>query len=145
MELFNLTSTPGSRKSKKRVARGRASGNGKTAGRGENGQNSRSGGGTRPGFEGGQMPLFRRVPKRGFNNVNRKEYEIINLDYLNNLEDTTITMETLIESGKCKGNLSGIKVVGNGSINKALNIKVNKFTASAKKAIEEAGGTCEEV
>jgi len=144
MELYNLTSTPGSRKSKKRVARGRASGNGKTAGRGENGQNSRSGGGTRPGFEGGQMPLFRRVPKRGFNNVNRKEYEIVNLDYLNTLEGD-VTMETLVQSGKCKGNLSGIKVVGNGELNKALNVKVSKFTASAKKAIEAAGGSCEEV
>lgn len=145
MELFNLERTQGSAKSKKRVARGRASGHGKTAGRGENGQNSRSGGGTRPGFEGGQMPLFRRVPKRGFNNVNRKEYEIVNLDFLNSFEGTEVTVEALIANGKCKGNKTGIKIVGNGTLSKALNVKVNKFTTSAKEAIIAAGGSVEEV
>lgn len=145
MELFNLERTKGSVSKRKRVARGRASGHGKTAGRGENGQNSRSGGGTRPGFEGGQMPLFRRVPKRGFNNVNRKEFEIVNLDFLNSLNETEITIKTLIGSGKCKGNKSGIKIVGNGTLTKALNVKVNKFTKSAKEAIVAAGGSVEEV
>lgn len=145
MELFNLERTAGSTKSKKRVARGRASGNGKTAGRGENGQKSRSGGKVRLGFEGGQMPLFRRVPKRGFNNVNRKEYEVVNLDFLNSVEGTEVTIATLIGSGKCKGNKTGIKIVGNGSLTKALTVKANKFTASAKEAIIAAGGSVEEV
>lgn len=143
MELHNLEYTKGARHSKKRVARGRASGHGKTAGRGENGQNSRSGGGTRPGFEGGQMPLFRRVPKRGFNNVNRKEFAIVNLDYLNSLEVSEITPETLVDNKRIKNMKSGLKIVGSGQVNKPLTVKAHKFTKSAQEAILAAGGKVE--
>jgi len=144
MKLHELKPAVGSRKERNRVGRGIASGNGKTAGKGHKGQNARSGGGVRPGFEGGQNPLFRRLPKRGFTNVNRKEYAIVNLDTLNRFEDgAEITPALLIETGVVSKELAGIKILGNGTLNKKLNVKAHKFSASAKEAIENAGGTTE--
>ncbi|MFS0675121.1 50S ribosomal protein L15 [Ornithinibacillus sp. 179-J 7C1 HS] len=144
MKLHELKPAEGSRKERNRVGRGTSSGNGKTSGRGHKGQNARSGGGVRPGFEGGQMPLFQRLPKRGFTNINRKEYAIVNLDVLNQFEDgTEITPELLIESGVVKNVKSGIKVLGNGSVENKYTVKAHKFSASAKAAIEEAGGKTE--
>jgi len=144
MKLHELSPAPGSNKAVKRVGRGHGSGHGKTAGKGHKGQNARSGGGVRPGFEGGQNPLFRRLPKRGFTNVNRKEYAIVNLDTLNRFEDgAEITPALLIETGVVSKELAGIKILGNGTLNKKLNVKAHKFSASAKEAIENAGGTTE--
>ncbi|WP_047983270.1 50S ribosomal protein L15 [Ornithinibacillus californiensis] len=144
MKLHELKPAEGSRKERNRVGRGTSSGNGKTSGRGHKGQNARSGGGVRPGFEGGQMPLFQRLPKRGFTNINRKEYAIVNLDVLNRFEDgTEITPELLIESGVVKNVKAGIKVLGNGSVENKYTVKAHKFSASAKAAIEEAGGKTE--
>ncbi|HWI49640.1 MAG TPA: 50S ribosomal protein L15, partial [Rummeliibacillus sp.] len=123
---------------------GIATGNGKTSGRGHKGQNSRSGGGVRPGFEGGQNPLFRRLPKRGFTNINRKEYAIVNLDALNRFEEgTEVTPALLVETGVVGKEKAGIKVLGNGSLDKKLSVKAHKFSASAKAAIENAGGNIE--
>lgn len=142
--LNELKPNPGARHSKKRVGRGQASGQGKTAGRGSKGQNSRSGGGVRPGFEGGQLPLFMRIPKRGFNNVNRKEYAIVNLDDLNQFENgTVVTPELLIEKKIVKKVYSGIKILGQGSLEKKLTVKANKFSNAATESIEKAGGTVE--
>lgn len=142
--LNELKPNPGARHSKKRVGRGQASGQGKTAGRGSKGQNSRSGGGVRPGFEGGQLPLFMRIPKRGFNNVNRKEYAIVNLDDLNQFENgTVVTPELLIEKNIVKKVYSGIKILGQGSLDKKLTVKANKFSSAAVESIEKAGGTVE--
>jgi len=136
MKLHELKPAEGSRKQRNRVGRGIGSGNGKTAGKGHNGQNARSGGGVRPGFEGGQNPLFRRLPKRGFTNINRKEYAIVNLDTLNRFEDgAEVTTALLLETGLVSNEKAGIKVLGNG--------KAHKFSASAKEAIENAGGTTE--
>ncbi|MFC5540823.1 MAG: 50S ribosomal protein L15 [Bacilli bacterium] len=144
MKLHELKPAEGSRKKRNRVGRGIGSGNGKTAGRGHKGQNARSGGGVRPGFEGGQNPLFRRLPKRGFTNVNRKEYAIVNLDALNRFEDgAEITPALLIETGVVSKEKAGIKILGNGTLNKKLTVKAHKFSASAKEAIENAGGTAE--
>lgn len=144
MKLHELEPAAGSRKVRNRVGRGMATGNGKTSGRGHKGQNSRSGGGVRPGFEGGQNPLFRRLPKRGFTNINRKEFAIVNLDALNRFEDgTEVTPALLIESGVVGNEKSGIKILGNGSLDKKLSIKAHKFSASAKEAIENAGGNIE--
>ena len=127
-----------------KLCEGIGSGNGKTAGRGHKGQNSRSGGGVRPGFEGGQNPLFRRLPKRGFTNINRKEYAIVNLDTLNRFEEgAEVTTALLLESGLVSNEKAGIKVLGNGTLNKKLTVKAHKFSASAKEAIENAGGTIE--
>lgn len=127
-----------------RVGRGPGSGNGKTSGRGQKGQNSRSGGGVRLGFEGGQTPLYRRLPKRGFTNFTRKEYAIVNLDVLNNFENgTEVTPALLIECGAIKKELCGVKVLGNGELNKALTVKAAKFSKSAQEAIEKAGGKAE--
>ncbi|MEG0381405.1 MAG: 50S ribosomal protein L15, partial [Kurthia sp.] len=132
------------RKERNRVGRGMATGNGKTSGRGHKGQNSRSGGGVRPGFEGGQNPLYRRLPKRGFTNINRKEFAIVNLDVLNRFEEgTEVTPALLIETGVVGNEKSGIKILGNGSLDKKLSIKAHKFSASAKEAIENAGGNIE--
>ncbi|MBU5594657.1 50S ribosomal protein L15 [Amphibacillus sp. MSJ-3] len=132
------------RKQRNRVGRGTSSGNGKTAGRGHKGQNARSGGGVRPGFEGGQMPLFQRLPKRGFTNINRKEYAIVNLSALNKFEEgTEVTPELLLEAGLVSKVRAGIKVLGNGTIEKKLTVKAHKFSASAKEAIEKAGGQTE--
>lgn len=144
MKLHELKPAEGSRKERNRVGRGMSSGNGKTSGRGHKGQKARSGGGTRPGFEGGQMPLFQRLPKRGFTNINRKNYSIVNIDALNRFEEgTEITPELLLEAGTVSKLNDGIKVLGNGKIEKKLTVKAHKFSASAKEAIEAAGGKTE--
>ncbi|AEB31079.1 MAG: 50S ribosomal protein L15 [Carnobacterium sp.] len=144
MKLHELQPAEGSRKVRNRVGRGTSSGNGKTSGRGQKGQNSRSGGGVRLGFEGGQTPLFRRVPKRGFTNINRKEYAIVNLDTLNRFEDgTVVTPALLIETKVIKSEKSGIKVLGNGQVERKLTVKASKFSQAAKEAIEAAGGSIE--
>lgn len=150
LELFQFRSrhelqpAPGSRKERNRVGRGIGSGNGKTSGKGHKGQNARSGGGVRIGFEGGQTPLFRRLPKRGFTNIHRKEYAIVNLEALNRFEDgTEVTPELLLETGVVSKLKAGIKVLGNGELTKKLTVKAHKFSASAKEAIEAAGGTTE--
>ncbi|GEK30769.1 50S ribosomal protein L15 [Kurthia zopfii] len=144
MKLHELEPAAGSRKERNRVGRGMATGNGKTSGRGHKGQNSRSGGGVRPGFEGGQNPLFRRLPKRGFTNINRKEFAIVNLDALNRFEEgTEVTPALLVETGVVGNEKSGIKILGNGTLDKKLSIKAHKFSASAKEAIENAGGNTE--
>ncbi|WP_042478656.1 50S ribosomal protein L15 [Bacillus ndiopicus] len=144
MKLHELKPAEGSRKVRNRVGRGIGSGNGKTAGKGHKGQNARSGGGVRPGFEGGQNPLFRRLPKRGFTNINRKEYAIVNLDALNRFEDgAEVTAALLVETGIVSNEKAGIKVLGNGTLTKKLTVKAHKFSASAKEAIENAGGTTE--
>ncbi|MEK4427460.1 50S ribosomal protein L15 [Solibacillus sp. FSL K6-1523] len=144
MKLHELKPAEGSRKVRNRVGRGIGSGNGKTSGKGHKGQNSRSGGGVRPGFEGGQNPLFRRLPKRGFTNINRKEYAIVNLDALNRFEDgAEVTPALLLEIGVVSNEKAGIKILGHGTLNVKLNVKAHKFSASAKEAIENAGGTTE--
>ncbi|WP_096155958.1 MULTISPECIES: 50S ribosomal protein L15 [Bacillus] len=144
MKLHELKPAEGSRKVRNRVGRGTGSGNGKTSGKGHKGQNARSGGGVRPGFEGGQTPLFQRLPKRGFTNIHRKEYAIINLDALNRFEDgTEVTPELLIETGLVSKLNAGLKVLGNGSIEKKLTVRAHKFSSSAKEAIEAAGGSVE--
>ena len=144
MKLHELKPAEGSRKVRNRVGRGIGSGNGKTAGRGTKGQNSRSGGGVRPGFEGGQNPLFRRLPKRGFTNINRKEYAIVNLDALNRFEDgAEVTPALLLEIGVVSNEKAGIKILGHGTLSTKLTVKAHKFSASAKEAIENAGGTTE--
>ncbi|MCM3598860.1 50S ribosomal protein L15 [Metabacillus idriensis] len=144
MKLHELKPAEGSRKTRNRVGRGTGSGNGKTSGKGHKGQNARSGGGVRPGFEGGQTPLFRRLPKRGFTNINRKDFAIVSLDKLNLFEDgTEVTTELLLEAGMISKVRSGVKVLGNGKLEKKLTVKANKFSASAKEAIEAAGGTVE--
>lgn len=144
MKLHELKSNEGSRKSRKRVGRGMASGHGKTSGKGHKGQNARSGGGVRLGFEGGQTPLFQRLPKRGFTNINKKEYAIVNLDTLNRFdENTEVTPELLVETGVVSKIKSGVKVLANGSIDKKLNVKAHKFSTAAKEAIEAAGGKIE--
>ncbi len=144
MELHELKPSVGSRKERKRKGRGVATGNGKTAGKGHKGQNARSGGGVRPGFEGGQMPIFRRLPKRGFKNPNRTEYAIVNLDTLSLFEEgTEVTPELLVETGAVKNAKNGIKVLGNGSLERKLTVKAHKFSGSAKEAIVAAGGTTE--
>ncbi|EEA8173016.1 50S ribosomal protein L15 [Listeria monocytogenes] len=144
MKLHELKPSEGSRKERNRVGRGTGSGNGKTSGRGHKGQKARSGGGVRLGFEGGQLPLFRRIPKRGFTNINRKEFAIVNLDVLNRFEDgTEVTPELLVETGILRNEKSGIKILSNGNIEKKLTVKANKFSAAAKEAIEAAGGKTE--
>ena len=144
MKLHELKPAEGSRKVRNRVGRGIGSGNGKTSGRGHKGQNARSGGGVRPGFEGGQNPLFRRLPKRGFTNINRKEYAIVNLDALNRFEDgAEVTPALLLETGIVSNEKAGIKILGHGTLSTKLTVKAHKFSASAKEAIENAGGTTE--
>jgi large subunit ribosomal protein L15 len=144
MKLHELKPAEGSRHNKKRVGRGTGSGHGKTSGRGHDGQKSRSGGGVRLGFEGGQNPLARRLPKRGFTNPTRKEYAIINLDVLNNFEEgTVVTPELLKEKGYVKQVKDGVKVLGNKEINVALTIKANKFSQTAVSKIAAAGGRTE--
>ena len=132
-------------KTRKRVGRGAGSGLGKTSGKGHKGQNARSGGGVRPGFEGGQLPLFRRLSKRGFNNYNfRTVYATVNVSDLNTFaENTVVTPELLIESGLVTKQLDGIKVLGNGELSKKLIVKANVFSKSAKEKIEAAGGKTE--
>ena len=144
MELSNLRPAEGSKHSDNfRRGRGHGSGNGKTAGKGHKGQKARSGA-PRPGFEGGQMPLYRRLPKRGFKNRNTKEIVGINLGALEKFEDgSTVSVQTLIESGVVKNPRDGVKILGNGELTKKLNVKVNSFSAAAKEKIEALGGTCE--
>ncbi|CAJ1318000.1 50S ribosomal protein L15 [Paenibacillus sp. PK4536] len=144
MKLHELSPSPGSRKERKRVGRGPSSGTGKTSGRGHKGQNSRSGGGVRPGFEGGQNPLYRRLPKRGFVNPTRKEYALVNIEDLNSFAaDTEVTPTFLMEQGIVKNARSGIKILGNGDITVKLTVKANKFSQSAVEKIEAAGGKTE--
>ena len=144
MKLNELTYTEGARKKRKRVGRGTSSGSGKTSGRGQKGQGARSGGGKKPGFEGGQTPLFRRLPKRGFTNINRKEYAIVNVEALNNFEaNSVVDTESLINAGLVKKELDGVKILGNGELKVALTVKAKKFSASAVKAIEAADGKTE--
>jgi large subunit ribosomal protein L15 len=142
--LSNLKPVEGARKNKKRLGRGPGSGTGKTAGKGQKGQLARSGGKTRPGFEGGQIPFFQRIPKRGFNNHTRKEYAIVNASDLNRFEDGAIvTPETLSNEGLVKKALYGVKILGNGALEKKLTVKAHKFSKSAQAMIEKAGGTVE--
>lgn len=145
MKLNNITPTEGAFKERKRVGRGTGSGLGKTSGKGHKGQNARSGGGVRVGFEGGQLPLFRRLPKRGFSNAKFKiRYAVINLSDLEEFaEGTEVTPTLLKEMGVVKNSLDGIKVLGNGKLTKKLNVKANKFSETAKKEIEALGGTIE--
>ena len=145
MKLNELKYNEGSKKDIKRLGRGSSSGTGKTSGRGENGQNSRSGGGVRVGFEGGQLPLYRRLPKRGFSNAMfKKTYAVINVSDLNMFENgTEVTPELLFEMGIIKKQLSGIKVLGNGELTKKLTVRAHKFSNIAKEKIEAAGGKAE--
>lgn len=145
MKLHELKAVEGSTKARKRIGHGPGSGTGKTSGKGEKGQNARSGGGVRPGFEGGQLPLFRRLPKRGFSNAKFKiRYATINLSDLERFaEGTEVTPTLLKEMGVIKNSLDGIKVLGNGKLTKKLNVKANKFSETAKKEIEALGGTTE--
>ena len=144
MKLHELSKPIGSTKDPKRKGRGTATGQGKTAGRGMNGQNSRSGGGVRLGFEGGQMPLYRRIPKRGFKNVFKKEWSIMNVSDLNSYEEgTVITPELLIADGKVKQVTAGVKILGDGELEKKLTVQANKFSKAAIEKIEAAGGKAE--
>ncbi|ADL68020.1 50S ribosomal protein L15 [Thermoanaerobacterium thermosaccharolyticum] len=144
MRLHDLKPAEGARKERKRVGRGIGSGLGKTSGRGHKGQKARSGGNIRPGFEGGQMPLTRRLPKRGFTNIFKKEYAIVNLSLLDNFEDgTVVTPELLIEKGIIKKIKDGVKILGSGDLNKKLTVKAHKFSKSAVDKIESVGGKAE--
>ena len=145
MELSNLRPAEGSKHSDNfRRGRGHGSGNGKTAGKGHKGQKARSGGGVRAGFEGGQMPLYRRLPKRGFTNRNTKNIVGINVSALDRFEaDSVVTVETLIEAGIVKNPRDGVKILGNGELSKKLTVKVNAFSEGAKAKIEAAGGIAE--
>ena len=144
MKLHELSPAEGSVKANFRKGRGAGSGNGKTAGKGHKGQNARSGGGVKPGFEGGQLPLYRRLPKRGFTNRFKKNYVIVNVDMLNRFEDgETVDVETLLQSGVVSKVCDGIKVLGKGEITKKLTVKANVFSETAKGKIEAAGGKTE--
>ena len=144
MKLHELTPAEGSTKVAKRIGRGHCSGNGKTAGKGHKGQKARSGGSIRPGFEGGQMPLYRRLPKRGFTNRNTKTIVGINVSALERFDnDTVLTVETLIEAGIVKNPRDGVKILGNGELTKKLTVQVDAFSASAKEKIEALGGKAE--
>ncbi|MFZ7947127.1 MULTISPECIES: 50S ribosomal protein L15 [Bacillaceae] len=144
MKLHELQPAEGSRQERKRLGRGIGSGQGKTAGKGHKGQKARSGGGVRVGFEGGQTPLYRRLPKRGFTNISRKEYAVVNLDVLNRFEEgTEVTPELLIETGVVSNEKAGIKILAKGNVEKKLTVKAHKFSSAAKEAIEAAGGTTE--
>ena len=144
MKLHELKYTEGARKARKRVGRGTSSGTGKTSSRGQKGQGARSGGGKKPGFEGGQTPLFMRLPKRGFTNFNRLKYTIIKLEQLNKLKDgKTVSPKDLKEAGLIKKELDGVKILGNGKLEKAITVKAHKFSKSAVAAIEAAGGKTE--
>ena len=144
MNLNELQPAKGSKFSPKRVGRGIGSGTGKTSGKGHKGQNARSGGGVRPGFEGGQMPLYRRLPKRGFKNIFAKQYVTVNVEALEKLEDgTEVTAQVLKDKGIISKTLDGVKILGRGELTKKLNVKVAKYTESAKEKIEKAGGKAE--
>ena len=144
MYIHELSPVPGSTNVDKRKGRGHATGNGKTAGRGHKGQWARSGGGVRPGFEGGQMPLTRRIPKRGFTNIYAKEYATVNVGSLEIFEDgTVVTVALLKEAGLVKQVLDGVKILGGGELTKKLTVQVTKYTQSAKEKIEAVGGKAE--
>lgn len=144
MKLHELKPAEGSRHERKRVGRGIGSGHGKTAGKGHKGQNARSGGGVRLGFEGGQNPLARRLPKRGFKNINRKEYAIVSLDALNRFaEGTVVTPELLKETGVVSALRDGVKILANGELKVKLTVKAHKFSGSAAEKIAQVGGTTE--
>ena len=144
MNLHEMKYNEGARHSKKILGRGQGSGQGKTAGKGHKGQNARSGGGVAIGFEGGQTPIFKILPKRGFTNFNRVEYAVVNLSDLNRFEEgSTVTPELLKETGLVKKQLDGIKVLANGSLEKKLNVRCNKISKAAQAAIEKAGGKVE--
>ena len=144
MKLHELSPAPGSTKERKRIGRGAGSGQGKTAGKGHKGQKARAGRGMRPGFEGGQMPLQRRLPKRGFTNRNSKDIVAINISDLERFRSgSTVTIEKMVESGLIKNTRDGVKILGNGEFTKKLNVQANAFSASAKEKIEALGGTVE--
>ena len=144
MKLHELKPADGARQDKVRVGRGTGSGCGKTSGRGHKGQKSRSGGGVRPGFEGGQMPIYRRLPKRGFKNVWRKEYAEVNVETLNVFDDgMTVDAVALVEMGILKNVLDGVRILGNGELTKKLTVKAQGFTKTAIQKIESAGGVSE--
>jgi len=144
MKLHELKPAEGTTKSKKRLGRGTATGQGKTAGKGQKGQKSRSGGGVRVGFEGGQMPLYRRLPKIGFTNIFRKEYAVVNLSDLERFDNGTIVNpEVLKEAGLVKAMLAGVKILGNGDLTKNLTVQAHKFSKTAAEKIAAAGGKVE--
>jgi large subunit ribosomal protein L15 len=144
MRLEDLKPVAGSTHRKKIVGRGIGSGVGKTSGKGHKGQNARSGGGVRPGFEGGQMPLYRRLPKRGFTNIFAKKYVAVNVEVLDRFNDgDVVTAETMLEKGIISKTLDGVKLLGRGEVTKKVDVKVAKISASAKEKIEKAGGKAE--
>ena len=144
MQIHELVPAVDSTKARKRVGRGHGSGSGKTAGKGHKGQNARSGGGVRIGFEGGQMPLARRIPKRGFTNIWRQEYVGVNVEALNMFEDgTEVTVEMIMAAGLAKKVTAGVKILGDGKLEKKLTVKAHKFSKSAIEKIEAAGGKAE--
>ena len=144
MRLSDLNSIPGATRNSKRKGRGHGTGNGKTAGRGHKGQKARSGGGVRLGFEGGQMPLYRRLPKVGFTNIFRKIYAIVNVADLEVFDDgTEVTIDLLREHGLVNKVIDGVKILGNGELSKKLTVKANKFTKTAQEKIQSAGGKVE--
>lgn len=144
MKLNQLTATPGATKERKRIGRGYGSGTGKTAGKGHKGQKARAGHGQRPGFEGGQMPMQRRLPKRGFNNIFAKEIAAVNVRALNKFEDgASVDAAALVEAGILNKNCDGVKILSNGKLEKKLTVKANAFSAAAKEKIEAAGGKAE--
>jgi large subunit ribosomal protein L15 len=147
MELHDLHPAPGAKRSRKRVGRGPGSGTGKTAGKGHKGQKSRSGYSRRYGFEGGQMPLVRQLPKRGFTNIYRVEFQVVNLRDLERVfaDGDTVSPEILVEKGLARGGKRLVKVLGDGKLQKKLIVKVHKFSTSARAGIENAGGSCEVV
>ena len=146
MELNNLKPKKGSKHARKRVGRGPGSGHGKTAGRGEKGQKSRSGFSRQIGFEGGQMPLHRRLPKRGFTNIFKKDYAVVNVSDLDRFDNgVTVDEKALRSAGLVKGQNDGVKILGDGKLSKKLTVHAAKFSASARKQIEAAGGTCQEI
>jgi len=147
MELHDLHPAKGAKKSRKRIGRGPGSGTGKTAGKGHKGQKSRSGYSRRYGFEGGQMPLVRRIQKRGFTNIFRVEFQVVNLRDLDRVfsDGETVSVESLVEKGLVRGGKRPVKVLGDGELTKKLTVQVHKFSASAKAGIEKAGGSCEVV
>ena len=143
MKLSDLAPAPGSRKKKKRVGRGCGSGHGKTSCKGHKGQKARTGGGTKPGFEGGQMPLQRRLPKRGFTNIFQQEYAIVNIGMLERLTEKNITPDILLQEGVIKTIKNGLKILGGGEITRPVSVKAHAFSASAKEKILKAQGSVE--
>lgn len=144
LTLSNLSPAPGSRKPKKRIGRGQGTGHGKTAGKGHKGQKARAGASIRPGFEGGQMPIHRRLPKRGFNNIHRIEIAIVNIRDLNKFEEgSLVNRQTLIEKGLVAGKDKFVKLLGSGDIDKKLTVTVDKISAGARQKIVDAGGAVE--